>query len=199
MTTHGPKRSAGTHRLEVKSASGINALRTSFFASAGHSAARFGLRFEDVLTHLWEARQLTGPIDLGRVVYIDDLTHVAACVRGIDRAWSDLVEHYECWLTRRIRPECGQIDALLDVRRLFKILRSNDRRPALRQLHQLNDLPSDTLSDIPLSLSVYRGYVPLKVWLANALIASCGHVVQPTRAFEITGRLTAPGNVGPVR
>ena len=169
---------------DVQHASSINALRSSFFASAGSCAARYGLSFDDVLIHLWRSREHTGPVNLKLVLYLNDLTHAAACAMQIDRAWADLHDQYERWMTRRFRPQSGPIDALLDVRRFLTRLR----------------LGSDEMRfGFPLSLSVYRGYVPMKVWLANALVESAGNESHVSRALEITGRLARPGQVRPVR
>lgn len=127
-------------------------LREAYFAEARCSAARYGLSFDRLLVHLWEARRLRRRVRIGSIVYVDDLVHAVACVNEVALAWADLAQRYEAALIHACRRSLEEPDAVIVVRRLFGDLRSRNRDWGDRGLPSL------------------RGYMatrPLKRWLTD--------------------------------
>ncbi len=101
-------------------------LRRAYFAQAGDPAARYGISFDDVFSHLIATRANHTHASLPPVRHIDDLVHAIACVGNVDLAWWDLTEQYERTLVRACRQWLEATDAIVFVRRLFCGLRRDD-------------------------------------------------------------------------
>ena len=101
-------------------------LRRAYFAQAGEMAARYGVGFDDVISHLRATRANHTNTALPAVRHIDDLVHAVACVDGVDLAWWDLTEQYEQPLVRACRQGFEGAEAIVFVRRLFCALRRDD-------------------------------------------------------------------------
>ena len=147
------KRPLGAGMGEVRGV--VCRLREAYFADARRSVARYGVSFERVLVHLWEARRLRRRVLIGSIVYVDDLVHAVACVDEVALAWADLAQRYEGALIHACRRSLEAPDAVIFVRRLLGDLRSRDRGSADRGLPSL------------------RGYMatrPLKRWLTDRAV-----------------------------
>ncbi len=146
------RRAAGATRTRS-----LAKLRCAYFAHAAESAARYGVTFERLLLHLWQARQVNRRLLMRSVVYIDDLVHAVACVDQVGLAWADLVERYERALIRRCRGTQDEIEATLFVRRLFADLKRRNEQPCSPALPSFRN---------------YIGNRPLRNWLADRLNAA---------------------------
>ncbi len=131
----------------------IDGLRRRFFAEAGAVAARYGIEFERVLTHLTD---LDAGRSIDRVEHLADLVHAVACVDEVGIAWADLSEHYEQVLVQGVEGRLGRPDAVLLVRRLLV-----DLRHAARGARFAGMIP----------LQRYNGHTSLAKWLAVRLAA----------------------------
>jgi hypothetical protein len=136
----------------------IRSLRSAFFAQAGESAGRYGVRFERVLMHLWHGRQFNPRLLLRGVVYLDDLTHAVACLDENGLAWADLADRYERSLIRRCRASLDEIGSTMIVRKLFADL----RRVSVEHVQMAHET----------SLAEYLGTRPLRRWLNDRLMAA---------------------------
>ncbi len=103
-----------------------SALRRAYFAQAGDTATRYGVGFDDVMSHLRATRANHAHAALPAVRHIDDLVHAVACVGAVDLAWWDLTEQYEQSLVRACRQWLEATEAIVFVRRLFCGLRRDD-------------------------------------------------------------------------
>ncbi len=101
-------------------------LRRAYFAQAGETASRYGVSFDDVMSHLRATRANHTHTALPVVRHIEDLVHAVACVGTIDLAWWDLSEQYERALVRACRQWLEATEAIVFVRRLFCGLRRDD-------------------------------------------------------------------------
>ena len=101
-------------------------LRRAYFAQAGDPAARYGISFDDVFSHLIATRANHTHATLPPVRHMDDLVHAVACVGAVDLAWWDLTEQYERTLVRACRQWLEATEAIVFVRRLFCGLRRDD-------------------------------------------------------------------------
>ncbi len=119
--THTARREHDTARRMDESA-----LRRAYFAQAGDTAARYGVLFDDVFSHLRATRVNHTHATLPVVRHIDDLIHAVACVGDVDLAWWDLTEQYEPALVRACRQWLEATEAIVFVRRLFCALRRDD-------------------------------------------------------------------------
>lgn len=135
----------------------VERLRCAYFAQAGELAARYRVRFERVLQHLWNARRINPRLLLRFVLHVDDLVHAIACVDNVGLAWADLSERYELTLIRRCRHGHDEIEATLLVRRLLADLRR--RNQAQCSIHAP-------------ALCCYAGTRPLRNWLSDRLSAA---------------------------
>jgi hypothetical protein len=104
-----------------------SALRRAFFAQAGELAVRYGVCFDDVMTHVYAARANHPHCALPVIRHIDDLVHAVACVADVHVAWWDLTEQYERALVRACRQWLDATEAIVFVRRLFSALRRDDK------------------------------------------------------------------------
>ncbi len=133
-------------------------LRRRFFAQAGNSASHFGVSFERMVQHLWDARRQRAPLPIRRIGNVDDLVHVVACIGDSERAWRELTELYESWLVRRLRREVGASTAVLVVRQTLVELRRFDACDgACGSLHD------------------YLGIQPLRDWLTGRVFQHMAH------------------------
>ncbi|UCD76870.1 MAG: hypothetical protein JSV91_08060 [Phycisphaerales bacterium] len=139
-----------THRRTA-----LSRLRQAYFAQGRESVQRYGIRFDDVLVHLWRARHTERAFSLRAVRYVDDLVHAVACTHNLGVAWRDLSEYYERPLIRHCRHWLEEPAATLFVRRLLTEM----RRPA-------GGGPRPALP----SLSHYGGTWPLRRWLGNRVV-----------------------------
>ena len=156
MQHRAPRRTAPrrTRRGARRGPRGMASLRREYFAFAADPAARYRVRFERIVQHLWEARQSNRRLALRTVEHMDDLVHAVACVDNRAQAWADLTERYESPLVRACRRKLGEIEAILFVRRLLADLRQRHACP-----------PSEKQPSL-------RGYVavrPLRNWLSDRL------------------------------
>ena len=78
-------------------------LRRAYFAQAGETATRYGVRFERVLDHLDVLRLQHSQQSIPVVRYLEDLIHAVACLDDVDLAWRDLGERHERALSRACR------------------------------------------------------------------------------------------------
>lgn len=136
----------------------IGWLRCAYFSQAGDSAARYGISFERIVQHLWDARHSNRRFTIGDVGHMDDLLHAVACVDDIPLAWVDLSERYERALVRKCRGSFDEVQSTVFVRRVLADLR---RRSAV--LSHDERLPS---------LHTYLGTRPLRLWLADRMIGA---------------------------
>jgi hypothetical protein len=153
----GTGRKPARKRVNAHGQSALQRLRSAYFAQAAESAARYGVSFERVVMHLWQARRLDPRFSLRHVAHVDDLVHAVACVDGDGLAWSDLMERYERALIRRSRGGPGEIDAIIAVRRMLA---------DLRRCHSEMER-----SAFP-SLQHYTGAQELRTWLAQRAAAA---------------------------
>ncbi len=140
-------------------------MREAYFAEARCSASRYGLSFERLLVHLWEARRLRRRVLIGSIVYVDDLVHAVACVDEVALAWADLAERYEAALIHACRRSLEEPDAVIFVRHLFGDLRRRNR-----------GLDEGALPSL-------RGYLatrPLKRWLTDRAVGGLNGSHQPS-------------------
>lgn len=187
-------------------------LRREFFARAGAVAMRYGIDPDDVLCfcegHAPVGIELdsahdgrrggrktspprwgSSPLHVTRLIaHLDDLVHVVACVRGSANAWADLADSYEPALIHAARDRLDGVGAVVGVRRWFAALRAitigmtddaSVHVPGLR-----HDVAVPTLRD-------YRGFRPLRHWLAERLLGELSR--QPSVATTRRLRLTSPG------
>ena len=135
-------------------------LRKIFFATAGESAKRYGLSFDDVLFHLWHARGRGSRCALATVQHLNDLVHAAACTNGSSLAWQDFSCKYEWILVRHCGNWMPEPDAIMYVRRLIRTLAQ----------------PGSDVPCLPLPHpQSYLGTVPLRRWLCDRV---SGYIVQ---------------------
>jgi hypothetical protein len=127
-------------------------LRGEFFAKAGEPASRYGISFERLMHHMWEARTDNRRLLLRHVTHIEDLVHAVACIDGRSLAWNDLAERYERTLIRRCRGDQDEIAATILIRRFFADLRHDNAQPG--------SIPAAR------SLRGYFGNRPLRNWLS---------------------------------
>ena len=144
------------HRCTGRRTHGVNRLRRRYFAEAAGTAGRHGVTFNDLLNHLWATRRSDDPVHLDAVRHLDQLTLAVACRRGEAAAWQELAEDFEPWMTERLRRATDDVSAQLRIRRFLHALRGPDA--------------SEAPTDIPHAMDRYRGYQPLRVWLAAAMI-----------------------------
>ena len=159
----------------------IRNLRSAFFAQAGESAGRYGVRFERVLMHLWRRRQSNHRLLLRSVVYLDDLTHAVACLDGSGLAWADLADRYERSLIRRCRASLDEIGSTMIVRRLLADL----RRVSILGVQLSHES----------SLAEYSGTRPLRRWLNDRLMAARSHVATHRQWMSTRGLAPVRGSV----
>jgi hypothetical protein len=130
-------------------------LRQQFFCAGGDAAVRYGIGFDRIVKHLWNARRHQRRLSLRSIDNMHDLIHAIACIDDMDRAWADLAEQYEPALVRACRSQMGDIEALLQVRRLLAGLRER----------------SCSGSGHDPSLRWYTGSNTLRSWLGQRLLA----------------------------
>jgi hypothetical protein len=152
-------------------------LRRDYFASAADPAARYRVRFERIVQHLWQARQLNRRLALRTVEHMDDLVHAVACVDNRAQAWADLAERYEPALVRACRGKLGEIEAILFVRRLLADLRQRHACP-----------PEDKQP----SLRSYVAMRPLRSWLADRLSVALNRELRSAERQRARGREIDP-------
>ncbi len=153
-------------------------LREAYFAEARCSASRYGLSFERLLVHLWEARRLRRRVLIGSIVYVDDLVHAVACVDDVALAWTDLAERYEAAMIHACRRSLDEPDAVIFVRRLLGDLRRRNRGCGDRGLPSL------------------RGYMaarPLKRWLTDRAVGELNGSHQPLANSNRVGSRVGAG------
>jgi hypothetical protein len=150
---------------------GAAGLRRAYFG-AGVASARYGVGFDRLVRHLDDLGAASRPSS--RVPRcVEDLLHAIACVDGSALAWMDLTERYERLLVRRSATQIGPTAAIVAVRRLFSELRRETGRGGTPGL----------------SLRSYRGDLPLRQWLADALVARLTRERTMSRAAAPTGHL----------
>jgi hypothetical protein len=135
---------------------GLARLRNAYFARAWEFAARYGVKFDQVVAHLWRARRKHAGLRLRCVACVEDLVQAIACAEGVSVAWSDLCQQHERTLARRCRDCRDELEATVLVRRFLAQL----RREALERRSALRD---------------YSGTRPLRAWLCDALQQSRQH------------------------
>ena len=130
-------------------------LRQQYFSAGGDAVVRYNIGFDRILRHLWRARRHQRRLAIRSIDHMHDLIHAIACVDDMDRAWADLAEQYEPALVRACRSQMGEIDALLQVRRLLASLRER----------------SCAGGGADPSLHWYTGANTLRSWLGQRLLA----------------------------
>jgi hypothetical protein len=163
----------------------IRTLRSAFFAHAGESAGRYGVRFERLLLHLWHGRQFNHRLLLRSVVYLDDLTHAIACLDDNGLAWADLADRYERSLIRRCRATLDEIGSTMIVRRLFADL----RRVSVEHVQIAHET----------SLAEYLGTRPLSRWLNDRLMAARSRAATHRQWMATRGLAPVRGAVATLR
>ena len=145
-----PNRSRLPIPTRIPAGNALSALRRRYFSHASESAARYGVTFDRIVQHLWDARRRGLHVSLRSVFSIDDLVHVIGCIDCCARAWHDLIELYEPWLVRQHRHQMDDCAALLEVRQFLVELR---RQRAAKTAE--------------VALRDYLGDKPLRNWLAS--------------------------------
>ena len=135
----------------------LDRLRCAYFAQAGETASRYGISFERVIRHLWQARRSNRRFTLQNIAHVDDLLHAIACADDVALAWTDLAERYERTLVRKCRANFDEMEATVFVRRVLADLR---HRSVLEHDERLP------------SLHTYLGTRPLRLWLADRMIGA---------------------------
>lgn len=159
-------------------ASAVLALRWAYFAHARESAGRYGIAFDRVLIHLWQARRLRRRVPLRAIANLDDLVHAVACVDEVGSAWADLVDRYEAGLIRSSRAVLRGPDAIVFVRRLLGDLRRRKTDSSGQELP---------------SLRSYLGTRPLRRWLTDRATGCLNRGGSPGYCFERpAGLIEAP-------
>ncbi len=157
-------------------------LRRAYFAQAGETATRYGVRFERVLDHLDDLGDVHPQHALPVVRYLDDLIHAVACVEGVDLAWRDLTERHERALIRACRHWLEATDAIVFVRKLLAGLR-RDRELEVQKLRS------------------FDGSCSLRRWLGDRIVGALnrsGSGLRPVRPPDLDQPPEAPVADGPL-
>lgn len=152
----------------------ITRLRRCYFSLGGETAMRYGIGFEHLIEHLWNARrirgQIRGHIRLRCIVHIEDLIHCVACREGISVAWGDLREQHERFLIRQCANRIEESDAIVFVRRYLKELQQGVQDPKRSGC----------------VLSEFIGDRPLRLWLGERITDATSSGVAIHRARRST-------------
>ncbi|MHC4317982.1 MAG: hypothetical protein ACYTE6_05420 [Planctomycetota bacterium] len=155
-------------------------LRRAYFAQAGETATRYGVRFERVLDHLDVLRLQHPQQSIPVVRYFDDLIHAVACLDDVDLAWRDLGERHERALIRACRHWLEATDAIVFVRRLLAGLR-RDGQPGVQ------------------TLRTFDGSCSLRRWLGDRIVGALnrsGSLLRPVRPPDLDQAPEAPSADG---
>lgn len=131
----------------------------------------------------------SSPLHVTRLIaHLDDLVHVVACVRGSANAWHDLRESYEPALIHATSDRLDGVGAMIGVRRWFAALRMTTAGGATNVTVHVPGLRNEVV--VP-TLRDYRGYRPLRHWLAERMLGELSR--QPATAAGRRLRLTSSG------
>ena len=151
----------------------LSRLRQAYFAYGRESAERYGISFDQVITHLWGMRHSERRFSLKSVRYLDDLVHAVACTHDLGSAWRDLSEYYERPLVRHCRHWLEEPAATVFIRRLLTEMRRSTSGAAK--------------SPVP-SLARYGGTWPLRRWLGNRVIGCLAEKSRLAESYPPPGR-----------
>lgn len=159
-------------------------LHRRYFAEAIEPAGRYGIPFNRVIAHLYNAESRARRGGTGaQVVWLADVVQAAACIDGCSRAWNDLIEQHEPYLVHAVEARLNRPAAILFVRSLLIDLRHAT----------IGTWPAESSGHDVLTLQRYTGRQSLRKWLAQRLVARFSRV-YPWTARRPVLRLVAQGH-----
>lgn len=111
-------------RAAVERSMGEDAVREAFFSRGQRTAVKQGVALEDVIEHL---RASGLPAESWHAKWVDDLILVAACARGDQPAWSDLMLAHGWRLREAATEALGHAESPVAVARFFAAIRRTPR------------------------------------------------------------------------